>query len=71
MTTLTLKGRGRELVLFAPQALEDGSLSASAVMVTAPCPKPLVFRDGSNKFRAPAIPRRGFFIADIVLKKVN
>ncbi|MCY1703633.1 hypothetical protein [Deinococcus sp. SL84] len=71
MTTLTLKqGRGRELTLFAPQFSERG-VSASAVMVNAPIPRPLIFKHGTHKYRAPAIPRRGFFIGEITLTRVD
>lgn len=70
MQTLTLKGRGCELVLFAPQMVEGG-VSAAAVMVTAPLPRPRLFKHGTDKYRVPAIPRRGFFIAEITLERVT
>lgn len=71
MTTLTLKGgRGRELTLFAPQLFEGG-IQADAVMVNAAIPRPMLFKHGKDKYRAPAIKRRGFFIATIVLVKVD
>ncbi|RTR29067.1 hypothetical protein EJ104_04275 [Deinococcus radiophilus] len=71
MTTLTLKqGRGRELVLFAPRFTEQG-VSAAAVMASAPIPRPLIFKAGKDKYRVPAIPRRGFFIAEITLTRVD
>ena len=71
MTTLTLRGKPGEIVLFAPREVEGG-LSAHALMALAPTKRPHIFRDDNKrKYRVPPIPSRGLFLAHVVLKEVQ
>ena len=71
MNTLTLRGKRGEIVLFAPREV-DGGLEAHALMALSPTKRPTLLRDDkSRKYRVPAIPQRGLFLAHVVLKEVR
>lgn len=71
MDSLTLKGRGVTFTLFAPREV-PGGVEAHALMVSAPLSRPRTLSDPhKRRFRAPAVPERGFFVAHVFLPEVQ
>lgn len=72
MDTLTLRGRGVTVTLFAPREVGNG-LEAHALLASASSARPRLFSSENDKrrFRVPALPDRGFFMAHVVLPEVK
>ncbi|MFC4428028.1 hypothetical protein [Deinococcus navajonensis] len=67
MDTLTLKGRGGvEVTLFAPREV-PGGLEACAVMVLVSASRPRIVKHQNRKYRLPALPPRGFYMATLLI----
>ncbi len=67
MSQVVLKRRGVELVLFGATIHPD-RIEAEAVYASAPVGSWQVKHE-THKYRTPAIPRRGFFLARITLPR--
>lgn len=70
MDTLTLKGRDVELTLFAPREV-PGGLEACAVMVLVSNRRPRLVKHENRKYRLPALPPRGFYMATLFLPEAR
>ncbi|AFZ67574.1 hypothetical protein [Deinococcus peraridilitoris] len=63
---LVLKGRGVEVTLFHA-TVQNGTITAGAVYTTAPVRAGARLKHENHKYKFPAIPHGGFFLADITI----